>query len=100
MEGRDGYGKMRTSRKLSATSSRGKANQWKFTWKTCGSIPLPHGRGSVSHLAHLKVAHDNDDAKRLARYSCCITYVSAHDYGKLPTPIVVDARYAIESHRA
>ncbi len=33
MEVRDGYGKTGTSRKLSATSYRGKANRWKFTWR-------------------------------------------------------------------
>ena len=43
----DGYGKMRTSRKLSVTSFRDKANQWKFTWETCFRLPLPYGHGSL-----------------------------------------------------
>src|SRR5437867_623713 len=48
MKARDGYGKMRTSRKLSATSFRDKANQWKFTCEICCSVPLLYSRGSGS----------------------------------------------------
>src|SRR5665213_1033785 len=44
---RDGYGTMTKSRKLSGTSSRGRANQWRFTRQNCCNVPLPHGHGSA-----------------------------------------------------
>jgi hypothetical protein len=35
------------SGKRSGTSSRGKANPWKFTWETCYRVPLLYSRGSA-----------------------------------------------------
>ena len=42
-----GYGKMRTSRKRSATSFRARANQWKSTRGIWYKGPLLNSRGSV-----------------------------------------------------
>src|ERR1039457_4553322 len=73
MEARVGYGKMRTSRRPSGTSLQDRANQWKFTWETCCSVPLLNSCGSVSLPASTPMSRTRtaDTAHRSVSFCEC-----------------------------